>query len=72
MKAAERLDLNTATAEQLAELPGIGPVKAAAIVEARKQRPFTSVEDLERVKGIGSHLIANLRDRVSVSGPAAK
>ena len=61
------VDLNSASVEQLIELPGIGPSKAAAIVEERNKSPFSSVEDLDRVKGIGPALIANLRDRVAVS-----
>jgi competence protein ComEA len=70
--AAQRLDVNAATVEQLTELPGIGEAKARAIVAARSERPFTSVEDLERVKGIGPSLVAELRGRVSVREDAGK
>jgi competence protein ComEA len=57
--------LNTATAEDLAELPGIGPVKAKAIVEDRLHNgPFRSVDDLTRVKGIGRQTIDRIRDMV--------
>ena len=64
--AAARLDLNSATHEQLTELPGIGSAKAAAIIEERSMAPFTSVDDLERVKGIGPSLVSDLRGRVTV------
>jgi len=70
--AAQRLDVNAATVEQLTELPGIGEAKARAIVAARADRPFSSVQDLERVKGIGPSLVAELRDRVSVGEDAEK
>lgn len=72
-QAADRLDVNQASVEQLATLPGIGPAKAAAIVDERTRKPFSSVEDLERVKGIGASLVAQLRDHVVVvpaTGPA--
>ena len=65
--AAERLDVNTASAEQLTMLPGIGEAKAAAIIEERTRMPFSSVADLERVKGIGSGLVADLRPHVMAS-----
>ena len=45
-----RVNLNTATVEELQRLPGVGPVAAQRIVEAR---PFGSVEELTRVPGFG-------------------
>ena len=63
--AAQRLDVNSATVEQLTELPGIGEAKAEAIVAERSERPSSSVDDLERVRGIGPSLVADLRDRVT-------
>jgi competence protein ComEA len=68
--AAPRLDLNSASIVELEALPGIGPAKAAAIVEARTSSRFASVEDLERVKGIGPSIIAELRDQVTVAKPS--
>jgi competence protein ComEA len=65
---ARPLDLNTATAEQLEELPGIGPAHARAIVEGR---PYKGVDDLARVKGLGAARINAIRDRLTVSAPAS-
>ncbi|GMK41371.1 hypothetical protein PCCS19_44270 [Paenibacillus sp. CCS19] len=60
-----RIDINHATAQQLDELPGIGPAKAAAIVADREANgPFRSVDDLDRVKGIGLKMIEKLRASV--------
>ena len=47
------IDLNDASALLLQNLPGIGPVRAGAIVRTREDEAFSSVEDLERVPGIG-------------------
>jgi competence protein ComEA len=63
-----RVDLNTATESELADLPGIGPAKAQAIIAHRSTTPFSSPEDLRQVKGIGDHLFESLKDRISVSG----
>lgn len=63
----ELVDLNTADVAALDELPGIGPVLAARIVEWREANgPFGSVEDLGEVTGIGPSLLADLRPRVRV------
>lgn len=48
-----QIDLNHASALLLQNLPGIGPVRAEAIVSARREFAFSSVADLERVSGIG-------------------
>lgn len=64
------IDLNTASAELLEALPGIGPSLAGAIVLDRTANgPFHSVEELDRVKGVGPALLAKVRDQVTVTVP---
>src|SRR5579862_570363 len=59
------IDLNTATAEQLDTLPGVGPVTAQKIVEYRQTHgPFTSVDQLDAIPGIGAARIADLKGLV--------
>jgi competence protein ComEA len=61
------LDLNTATLEQLDELPGVGPATAKAILAERDRRGrFRSVDDLLDVRGIGPAKLDALRDLVTV------
>lgn len=65
----QRIDLNTATAEQLQELPGVGPVLAARIVDYRDEYGgFAGVEQLQEVPGIGPSRFGELRDLVR-AGP---
>lgn len=65
--AAGRVSLNTATEAQLAQLPGIGPVRARAIVADRRTNGrYRSLEELARVPGIGPTTLAALRPHVSV------
>lgn len=55
------VSLNTADAAALEELPGIGPVLAARIIADREANgPFASLEDLQRVSGVGEAMVANL------------
>ncbi len=61
------VDLNTADEAALEELPGIGPVLAARIVEWRQQNgQFTSVDELAEVSGIGDKMLQQLRSHVRV------
>jgi len=75
-ETAKPLDLNRATAVQLEALPGIGEVKAAAILAIRDERGgFSSVAELESVRGIGPALVGKLRPLVTVGAapkPASK
>ena len=69
-----RVNLNTASADELAGLPGIGPAKAQAIIQHRTQEPFARAEDLRKVKGIGEKLYDQIKDQVTVGDqpPAPK
>lgn len=63
------VDLNTATAEQLDTLPGVGPATAAAILAHREEHgPFGSVDELIDVRGIGEAKLEALRDLVVTGG----
>lgn len=66
-EVSEKLDLNSATVEQLQALPGIGKSKASAIVTYRETvGPFLEVEQLTEVKGIGSAILNKLTPFVTV------
>ncbi|XWK87826.1 MAG: DUF655 domain-containing protein [Phormidium sp.] len=61
----EKVNLNTATQQELEALPGIGPKLAQEIIKSRQKKPFTSLEDLDRIPGIGPRLLERLKDRVT-------
>jgi competence protein ComEA len=64
-RAADRVDINTATADELHVLPGIGPALAARIIEWRGEHgPFRSMDDLDLVPGIGPALRERLEPLV--------
>lgn len=64
--AMAAVNINTADADMLSSLPNIGEVKAAAIVKDREAKgDFETLDDLTRVKGIGSKTVEQLRDEAT-------
>jgi competence protein ComEA len=69
--ALAAVNINTATKEELDALPGIGPVKAQAIIDYRTANgPFKTPEDIMKVKGIKEGEFGKLKGEISVSGPS--
>lgn len=70
--AADLVNINTATVEELISLPGIGPATAAKIVEYREGHPFATVEEVLEVKGIGPAKYETIKNRITVGDAPAK
>jgi len=64
------VNLNTASAELLLLLPGLGPAKVETILLYRKRHAFRTVDELGRVKGIGRKMLKELRAHLAVAGPS--
>lgn len=64
----QMININTATAAELDALPGIGPVRAQAIIDYRSQHgAFKAIEDIENVKGIKAGEFAKIKDHIKVT-----
>ena len=62
-----KININTATIEELASLQGIGKKKAKSIVEHReKAGSFATIEDLKDVKGVGDKIFNKIKDQIAV------
>jgi len=62
----DKVNINTATEQQLAALPGIGPAIAKRIVAYRKDHPFKQIEDIMQVKGIGPKVFEKIKELIKV------
>ncbi|MGJ8454123.1 ComEA family DNA-binding protein [Pseudothermotoga sp. U03pept] len=63
------IDVNSASYEDLLEIPGIGPAKAKAVIQFREQNgPFATVDDLTKVSGIGRVTVQRIAPYVKVEG----
>ncbi len=65
-KQSGKIKLSTATQAELESLPGIGPSKAKAIIDYRETHPFKSVNDLDKVKGIGPKTLEKLKPLIEL------
>lgn len=64
------VNINTASAEELAKLPGIGPKIAEEIVSYRKNHgPFKTTRDITNVKGVGDKKYEAIKDKITVGTP---
>ena len=73
-KAGDKVNINTASLEELQKLPRIGPQIAQRILDYRKENGnFRKIEDLLKVRGIGEKVYAQLKDLITVGAePASK
>ena len=70
--ASGKININTATMEELQTLPKVGPKTAEAIIKYRKKHPFKSVDELIEVKGIGEKTLEKLKPLVTVGEKTKK
>lgn len=66
LESGKQIDVNTATVEELQQLPAIGPKLAERIVAERTKKPFETIDDLRRVGGIGVKTLEKLRPHVVI------
>jgi competence ComEA-like helix-hairpin-helix protein len=68
---ARPVNLNTATSQELQQVPGIGPATAEKILQMRKSYgPFKSVDDLLAIRGLGAKRLEKMRKYLTVGKPA--
>ena len=66
LRLTAAINPNTATAHELASLPGIGPSRAAAIIAYRRSHPpFTTLQDLSKINGLGPETLRRLEPHLT-------
>jgi len=65
-QVSNRVNVNTASFEELVSVPGIGPKTAEAIIRRRENKKFSRIEELLEVKGIGKKKLEEIRKYVDV------
>lgn len=63
---SDKISLNTATQAELETLPGVGASKAKIIMEYREEKPFETIEELKKIKGIGEKIFEGLKDYITI------
>ena len=66
LSSGQKLDLNTATVDELLLIPGMRPQIAADIVRRREERAWERVNDLEEIRGVGPKTLQRLKDYLEV------
>lgn len=64
-KTSRVININTASSAELESLPGVGPAIAARIVAERNRKPFTSIQDIDRVNGIGPKKLQQIAPHIT-------
>jgi comEA protein len=72
-KAGDKVNINTASLEELQKLPRIGPQIAQRILDYRKENgSFKRVEDILKVRGVGEKMFEQLKDQITVGEATSK
>ena len=65
-QTSSKVNINTATLEELMTLTGIGESKAISIIEYREKTPFKTIEEIKNVSGIGDSAFDKIKDHITV------
>ena len=63
---SNKVNINSASLNELMTISGIGEAKAKAIIEYRSKHKFNSIEDIKNVEGIGENLFANIKESITI------